>query len=466
MNRPLPSLPPLVVLFGPAFIWAATAQGSGELIWWPYLVARYGKAFLFLLLPAASIQYFINREISKYTMTTGRGVWNGFWRASRWYTALLFLMCFINFLWLGGYVSAGGSSLYEILKFPGSVKSGSIFWSYVLIFIFSYGLIFSKLIYSFVEKIMVAVTIVTLFGLTTSALLVFDLSTVGSFFDGIFNPLNLGRGVGWSGFDHAQLISGLVFAGMGGFLNLMYSYWMKDKGVGMATYGSKITGLRHQQNQFKEVETKFSASPQNRQRYSRWLAYLKIDSGLAVGINLVTILLTSYLAFVLLWPHQNYPSGWSITVAQSTFFGNSFGAWGRVLFLVIAAAFLVDTWLAIVDGISRQYADFLYSATRRKSQKWWYYFWVFFLIFISLITVPLASPAVLLKTTGVISVFAFVGYLPLLWYLNYRQLPAQYPPFVRGRRRSEIALWLVWLVYLVLASWYLFQLFFSSGAII
>ena len=45
----LPRLKPWWILLGPAFVWAATAQGSGELIWWPYLVARYGKAFLFLL---------------------------------------------------------------------------------------------------------------------------------------------------------------------------------------------------------------------------------------------------------------------------------------------------------------------------------------------------------------------------------------------------------------------------------
>jgi len=119
---------------------------------------------------------------------------------------------------------------------------------------------------------------------------------------------------------------------------------------------------------------------------------------------------------------------------------------------------LVGKRLAIVDGISRQYADLLHSATNRKSQKWWYYLWLFLLIAVSLITIPLASPAALLKTTGVISVFAFVGYLPMLWFLNYRQLPSKYPSFVKDSRGHEITLWLVWFVYFALALWYLLQI--------
>ncbi len=457
MLRRIPPRPSLWLLFGPAFVWAATAQGSGELIWWPYLVARYGKAFLFLLLPAAAIQYFVNREISKYTATTGQGIWTGFWAVNRYYTSFLFLLCFVNFLWLGGYASAGGSSLYEIFKFPGTVQSGSIFWSYVLIFIFSYGLIFSKVIYRFIEKIMVAVTIITLAGLIISTLLVASFPTLIDFFEALINPLNLGRGVDWSDFDYSQLISGLVFAGMGGYLNLMYSYWMKDKGVGMAVYNPKILGLRHRTDQPAESEIKFADNHQNRHRYLQWLGYLRLDSFLAVAINLVTIFLTSYLAFVLLWPQRQYPSGWSITVAQSAFFGTTFGIAGKIFFLIVAAAFLIDTWLSIVDGISRQYADFSFSASHYRHRQWWYFFWLFFLIIVSLITIPLASPAILLKTTGVISVFAFVGYIPLLWYLNYRHLPSRYPAFVRDSRLRELSLWFVFATYLILASWYLVQ---------
>jgi hypothetical protein len=44
----LPHFPGLWVALGPGIIWMAFAQGSGELIWWPYLIAKYGLFFLWL----------------------------------------------------------------------------------------------------------------------------------------------------------------------------------------------------------------------------------------------------------------------------------------------------------------------------------------------------------------------------------------------------------------------------------
>ena len=47
------------------------------------------------------------------------------------------------------------------------------------------------------------------------------------------------------------------------------------------------------------------------------------------------------------------------------------------MFLIVAAAFLSDTWLSTVDGVSRVDADVvrcLFPAARRKSARWWYFF--------------------------------------------------------------------------------------------
>jgi len=40
----------------------APAQGSGELIWGPYIIAKIGLAFPFLLLPACLLQSLIAYE--------------------------------------------------------------------------------------------------------------------------------------------------------------------------------------------------------------------------------------------------------------------------------------------------------------------------------------------------------------------------------------------------------------------
>jgi hypothetical protein len=53
---------------GPGILWAALAQGSGELIWWPYLTAKYGAVFLGLLIPAAMLQCWLNLELCRAGM--------------------------------------------------------------------------------------------------------------------------------------------------------------------------------------------------------------------------------------------------------------------------------------------------------------------------------------------------------------------------------------------------------------
>ncbi len=50
-SMPLPSFPGWWTMLGPGIVWLALAQGSGELIWWPRLVAKYGLGFLRFLVP-------------------------------------------------------------------------------------------------------------------------------------------------------------------------------------------------------------------------------------------------------------------------------------------------------------------------------------------------------------------------------------------------------------------------------
>ena len=73
-KAPLPPLPGMLQALGPGVIFMALAQGSGELIFWPYTIAKYGLAFLFLLLPACLLQFPIIFEIGRYTLVTGESI--------------------------------------------------------------------------------------------------------------------------------------------------------------------------------------------------------------------------------------------------------------------------------------------------------------------------------------------------------------------------------------------------------
>ena len=73
-RRAVPAFPGWLAALGPGVVWMALAQGSGELIWWPYMVAKYGLAFLVLLAPACLLQYPLTVEIGRYTLATGESI--------------------------------------------------------------------------------------------------------------------------------------------------------------------------------------------------------------------------------------------------------------------------------------------------------------------------------------------------------------------------------------------------------
>ena len=190
------------------------------------------------------------------------------------------------------------------------------------------------------------------------------------------------------------------------------------------------------------------------------LRFLNFDSLLAVTINAVTAGLTTLLAYAILFPQGIFPTGWKITVVQAQFFESSLGYWGRILFLLVASAFMIDTWVGLVDGVARQFADFVVKVKSfGKSFRFWYYLWLLFLILTSLVTITFAQPGALITIVGVISIFAFVFYIPALWYLNYVKLPKIYPKFIKPKRWESVTLWGTWLFYTVVAVGYLIVIF-------
>lgn len=463
----LPKVPPLWTLIGPAFIWASVAQGSGELIWWPFFAAKYGVALLGLILPASFLQFFVNQEVGRYTALTGEGIWAGFKRANRRYSFFLFLLAFVSFLWCGGYASAGGTALYSLTGFPKNIgeRLGSLFWAYLTIFVFSIGLVFSKVVYQLIEKIMKLVIFSTLAGLLITLFQPEIFSQLGSFLKVIFNPFSVRFPANWDPADTPNLLTAIAYAGMGGFLNLMYSYWLKDKGVGMAKYFGRITSpITGKSEIIPESGYRFEDTAENRKNWRGWFRYLRLDNFFALSLNTLTLCLTTFLGLVILHPKGEYPSGWKIAVVQAQFFEVSLGHLGKILFLIAAALFLVDTWLGLADGVSRMFADFTFAnfkKAREKSFRFWYYLWLGWLIFVTGLTMLVAQPATLINIAGVISIFAFVLFIPLLWRLNYCLIPRSFPDFARPKKLTVIGLLISWSFYLAIAVWFLKISFFK-----
>jgi hypothetical protein len=152
------------------------------------------------------------------------------------------------------------------------------------------------------------------------------------------------------------------------------------------------------------------------------------------------------------------PQNYEIAVVQSRFFEVSWGAWGRVLFLIVAAAFLSDTWLATADAVSRIHTDCVYGffpKAHKFAHRKWYLFFLLLLTAITSVTVQLNEPGALILISAVIGFIGTVIYSVALIFLNHVYLPAHLPAPARPGRLNLLLLCVSCLAYLVLATAYL-----------
>jgi len=434
----------------------ALAQGSGELIWWPYLIAKYGLAFLCLLIPACLLQFPINYAIGSYTLLTGESIWQGFIRLHRGAALALWILMTVSFLWFGAFASAGGTALAALTHVPAgwTERGQTLFWGYTSIAVFFLALVFSRVIYTVVERVMWAVAILTVVGLVAACSHPSVRMLIPEFARGLIFPQPLARP--WEAADATKLLTAITFAGLGGFWTLFYSYWLREKGVGMARSMGHVEGLigRH------EVPFETGVIPQQpaRRELGRWRRYLSVDSAVGIVGNILTTLMTCLLAYAVLHPQGLLPEKYEIAVVQSRFFEVSWGAAGRTLFLVVAAAFLSDTWMSTADAVSRVHTDCLLSffpKARRWPVRRWYLVFLIAGTLITLLTMGLAEPGPLILLSAVIGFLGTVTFAALLYALNHRWLPRHLDLASCPQRWAAVGLGVAGVAYAALAIAYL-----------
>lgn len=460
----LPARPTLWRALGPGVIWLALAQGSGELIWWPYIVAKYGLGFLFLLIPACLLQWPLNVEIGRYTMLTGESVWQGFARLHRGFALGLWLLMAASFLWFGGFASAGGEALAALTRFPAGWDPGAqkLFWGYASVAVCFSALIFSRAAYVMIERVMLVVAVVTVVGLLWACTHPDVRAGLPSFMSGLFVP-RWPADRTWDPADATRLLTAVTFAGLGGFWTLFYSSWLREKGVGMASHMGRLTSPVTGRGEFVE-DSGFSPAPQPAlpARLRGWTRFLWADAGIGVFGNLLTTLASCLLAWVLLFPQQKIPTAQELVTFQADYFALSWGSMGHAMFLLVAAAFLADTWLATVDAVAHTHTEMTRIFFPRVAARWTYrttyYAWLVALTAITSVTMARESPATLILTSAVIGFVGTVLYSAALVVLNYRLLPRLVPTQAAPPRTGGVVLALVAACYAVLAVLYGFAL--------
>ncbi len=458
-RAPLPPLPGMLAALGPGIIFMALAQGSGELIWWPYIIAKYGLTFLFLLLPACLLQFPVTYEIGRYTVLTGESIFQGFIRLNRYFALFLWVLMTLSFLWFGAFAAAGGTSLAALTNFPAgwTPRGQTLFWGYLSMLIFLSAILLSKVVYRLVESFMWGVALLTLVGLLWASANVEALQALPAFVKALFIPAtSMPRP--WDPADATKLLTAITFAGLGGFWTLFYSYWIRDKGAGMAHYMGRLTGPITGKAEAIPASGFLPGNDEGLAHVGRWRRYLFWDVSIGIGGNILTTLMTCLLAYALLFPKGLLPQGYELAVVQSRFFEVSWGVLGRVLFLIIAAAFLSDTWLATVDAVSRIHTDCLYAffpRSRSVSVRSCYLIFLFLLTAITSATMGFTEPGPLILLSAVIGFVGTVLFSVALIFLNHVYLPRHLPAAARPGRLNLACLIVSCLAYFALATMYL-----------
>lgn len=450
-------------MFGPALVWLALAQGSGELIWWPYITAKYGLGFLFLLIPACLIQYPINVEIARYTIMTGETLYQGFVRLSRWFAVLVWILMTASFLWFGSFASAGGTALSALTGFPAQFTPDgrTLFWGYVTIALYLTAVFLSRIVYTFIERFMTAAAVVTFAGLLAGLFHPDVWRLIPEFAAGLLIPAPSRP---FDPADSERLITAITFAGLGGFWITFYSYWLREKGAGLSQHMGHIAGLRGKSERILDSGFVPDSSEQSEIEGIRWMRFARVDSSTGLLGNILTTLMTCLLAYALLHPRGLLPEGNDLAVVQAAFFEASFGAWGRILFLVVAAAFLSDTWLATLDAVARIQTDLTYHivpAARAKPFHWWYYFYVVLFTAVTVVTMALAQPGALILVSAMIGFVGTVVICAGLFALNFKLLRPQLPPKLRPGAGAALLLAVPSAAYTLLLGAYLYTKFFQ-----
>ncbi len=447
----------------------ALAQGSGELIFWPQMMAKYGLAFLFLLVPACLLQFPVTFEIGRYTLLTGEGVFRGFFRLHRGFGLLLWLMFTVSFFWFGAFATAGCTAFAELTGFPRGweARSQMLFWAQSLIVVFTVALLWVKAVYRLIEWVMKVVAIVSLAGMAIACTHADVRSQLGAFLKGMVIP-DVAMMRTFDPADAERLLTAITFAGLGGFWTLFYSYWMREKGIGMAAQVGRSlnsspswAGVEGGASDAAPLLAALPAeTPDAVGQLRRWYRYLGLESLVGIVGNIATTLMTCLLAYALLHPKGRVPEGERIAVEQAEFFAVSWGQWGRLLFLFIAGSFLADTWLATVDCVSRIHMDALGCLWPRAAAihpRKLYNGLVLTGAVVTSATMYLKQPEPLILTSAVIGFAGTVIYCIALIAINHGKLRRALPISLQPSRRSLALIGFSTFCYLVLAGIYLWM---------
>ncbi|HVX60925.1 MAG TPA: Nramp family divalent metal transporter [Pirellulales bacterium] len=432
-------------LAGPGAVLVGLSIGAGEIIVWPRTVAQYGAGMVWAAMLGVFLQMWVNFEIGRWTIATGETVYTGFTRVWRGFAPLFILFNVLG--WLApAWAMASGSALKALLVGPefgaGTFWGSNACWTTVTFAAAGMLLFGPKMVYHTVEKTIEILIVIVTVGLIIVAVAV---GTADRWKELGAGAVNFGyRAEGVSARD---LFTWIVFAGAGGTSNLFYTFYLRDKNLGMgALIPDMQNPLRGRAESIPSTGFQFAETAENQSRFRTWLRYVRQDQMLFFWLlNSVTLLLFIFGALAVLHPQGIVPEKGTLIWDQSLILGKAFGRWGaiwgsvgRTIFLLVGVATLFSTQLALIDGVSRSISDIIYTNVKpaqKRPLSWWY-----MLIAVAWMATGCGIAFAMdyfkseeqelgiLLQAAYMGGFAMAVYVPLMLYINLRYLPKSARP--------------------------------------
>ncbi len=436
-KKDLPPVPKLWQTIGPSFILLGLALGSGELILWPYLTAKWGLGLVWGAALGITFQFILNTEVMRYSLSWGESVFVGFKKLFRLLPLWFIISTFIP--WgMPGFSSASAQILTRLFY----LTNPTVVAVFILLLVGTV-LTVGKTLYTTMEHVQ---KIAISFGLPLIIVLVAIFARPQD-----FNELALGlvgKGQGWWFFPQGiaifSFLGAFAYAGAGGNLNLAQSYYVKEKGLGMGKYSAKITSILSGGE--KEVSLEGQTFPLTKKNIKRWQLLWRIvnlEHGLIFWfLGFFTIVLLAVLAKALVYGHAD-ATGIEFLYQEAAAIGSRLGQVFGKLFLFMAALMLYTTQTGVLESSSRIISENILLAFHKEGEKvnaslfFYLALWGQILLGIVLLLLGVREPRFLLTLAAVLNAVAMMVSFPLVYFLNKTRLPKSLHP---GLGRSFLML--------------------------
>jgi hypothetical protein len=405
-------------LVGPGIVAGGVGLSSGEFVLWPFIASQVGLVLLWGALVGVVTQFFLNMEVERYTLATGETAVTGFNRFWRHWGLVFAVLAYFANLWPGWAISSATLASYLFGGNPTVIAVLSLL-------VIGVALTFAPVVYVALERLIFVKVAAVMILVVLGVAFAIEPEAWQALPAGFANAGGIPEGL-----SVALVFGAIAFAGSGGAQNLCQSNWIRDKGFGMGQYVprlvSPVTGVATARDA-TATSYIFEPTPANMARWRSWWRFANVEQLLSfVLVTVITITLTSLLAYSTLFGQPGLPNNVSILNLEAAQLGRTVGPWFGVLFLAVGAFSLFGSAMGIIDYTSRLAADVLkttYVPGASESRMYFWLVWGMVGLGCAVLLSGMSQPLTLLvisASTGGVMMFL---YSFMLIALNRRMLP-------------------------------------------